>query len=175
MMSTDSVLHNRMLKYKLFSVSLSYPDEKNFSKLFLEDAFKIEVLHREYDTLFRAKGISLYAAEYLAENEFQRANYLSDIMGFYNAFGLQTNNERPDAIFIELEFMHYLIFKEINAPDKEKVLTCFSAEKKFFNEYIYSPAKEIAKAIISQSKNRFYSEIAKSLLDFIEEEKRYYE
>lgn len=171
-MCTESVSRNpstwlrinreRMLKYKEFASAFSYPDE--------------EKLRPDYDRLFRAKEIWLYATEHLAKNEFQRANYLSDIMGFYRAFGVEPDRDRPDSLSAELEFMHYVIFKEIRALDredsKEKVYVCVDAQKKFFTEYLYPAAKRIVESIRRQPEKNFYTEKARELLDFLESEKR---
>lgn len=158
LMSTESASLNygRMLKYKALAAAFSYPDDKS--------------LFSEYDRLFRQKEIWLYGAEYIAENEFQRSNLLSDISGFYKAFGLQTDKDRPDFLVSELEFMYYLIHKELKAPDKEKASVCRDAAKKFFNEHLYAAAKKIAEKIISQGGKGFYSEASRDLLEFLEAE-----
>lgn len=160
LMSTESASLNygRMLKYKALASAFSYPSDKN--------------LFSEYDRLFRQKEIWLYGAEYIAENEFQRSNLLSDISGFYKAFGLQTDKDRPDFLVSELEFMYYLIHKEIKAPEEAKSSVCRDAAKKFFNEHLYAAAKKIAEKIISQDKSDFYPARAQELLEFLESEKK---
>ena len=176
-MLTESVLHNkeRMLKYKAFSVSFSYPDEKFFS-IYKELEEDKESLCIEYDRLFRAGKIWLSCAEHVVKNEFQRVNIISDIMGFYNAFGVKTDKQRPDSLVNELEFMYYIIFKEIKASGKndgeEKSSVCLNAQKKFFINYLYPAAKEIASKIISTTNNIYYKEISEDFLDFIEKEKK---
>jgi DMSO reductase family type II enzyme chaperone len=44
---------------------------------------------------------------------------LKELILFYNHFGLSyaegTQDERPDHICLEMEFLHYLVFKEVNA------------------------------------------------------------
>lgn len=170
-------LKQRTLTYKKFAVAFSYPDEE-FLKFFPEE--KREETVSEYDELFRLKEIWPYATEYLVENEFQRAQYLADIMGFYRAFGLEPDKDRPDAFSSVLEFMHYLIFKQDyalvrNIEDAyEKAKLCLDAQVKFFNTYLYPAAKKFAKAIISQGQNGFYKGVASGLLSFLEEEKEVY-
>ncbi|MCP4259692.1 MAG: molecular chaperone TorD family protein [Planctomycetes bacterium] len=134
----------------------------------------------EYDRLFRAGVVWLYGAEHLVENEFQRANILSDIMGFYTAFGLEPDKERPDSITCELEFMYGLIFKAdrinqglVTDNHDKKINVCRDAEKKFFAEHLEPEANIIAKKIISESNNIFYKQSAKELLAFLKSEKKH--
>lgn len=180
-MSTGSALpdRERLLKYKFYAVAFSYPDEE-FFKTFPDLKRNKEILVSEYDRLFRAQEIWLYATEYLAENEFQRSNYLSDIMGFYRAFGLEPNSDRPDSISTEFEFMHYLIFKTLYALDgnnkkdsKRKSMICRDAQIKFFKEYVHASAKKIAEAIVSRTENGFYKNISLEMLDFLDAEKKF--
>lgn len=179
-MSTDSASHEleRMAKYKAFAVAFSYPDE-NFFKFFPQALKEKEELPSLYDRLFRTSEIWLYTAEYVAKNEFERANYLADIMGFYRAFKVEPNKDRPDSLTAEFEFMHYLIFKRIHAIQSKvkdaqgKASICFDAEKKFFDECLYPGVKLIAARVSSQAKNNFYTDIVKDMIDFLKSEKRY--
>jgi TorA maturation chaperone TorD len=161
----------RTVKYKILSAAFLYPDNNLFD-IFPDVCPDREKLQAEYDRLFRAKEIWLYTTEYLAENEFQRADCLADIMGFYRAFGMDSNKDRPDALPSVLEFMYYLIFKEQRAQATENALICLEAQKKFFTQYVYSPAKKIAETIMAQTQNNFYKEMAEELLEFIESEKK---
>ncbi len=158
--SVSSVKANRdrMLKYKSLANIFLYPDKKE--------------LISEYDHLFRQSEIWLYGAEYMAENEFQRSRILSDIAGFYKAFGLETDKDRPDSLVSELEFMYYLLYKEISAPDNQKASICQDAQRKFFNEHLYPAAKKISEKIISQAKSGFYLEACQGMLEFLESEKK---
>lgn len=48
----------------------------------------------------------------------EKVNNLADVMGFYRAWGLDVSDERqefPDNIVTELEFLHFLAYKELNA------------------------------------------------------------
>ena len=160
-----------MFRYKAWAVAFSYPDD-DFFKFYPQLQTRRQELSLEYDRLFRQNEIWLYGAEHLAENEFQRSRLLSDIAGFYKAFGLETYHERPDFLVSELEFIHYLIYKEINAPDAQKRYLCQDAQKKFFNEHFYPAAKKITEKIIQQARGSFYIEIARVLLESLEAEKK---
>lgn len=175
--SASSVKANkdRMLKYKALAAAFLYPERKELvsePRPFFKDEGECKKRRGEYDHLFRHSEIWLYGAEYIAENEFQRARILSDIAGFYKAFGLETDKDRPDMLVSELEFMYYLLYKEINAPDNQKAAICQDAQRKFFNEHLYPAAKKISKKIISQAKSGFYPEVCQNLLKFLESEKK---
>jgi len=163
----------RLSRYKSLAVAFSYP-EGSFFDFFPEASGEKEGLVREYDRLFRAKDIWLYGTEYMSEHEFQRSNYLADISGFYKAFGVETNIERPDALNAELEFMHYLIFKENNAPTREKAEICLDAQRKFFTEHLSPAAKAIAQKILAASENPFYKNAASELIDFLSQEEEFF-
>ena len=172
----EKVAQERLFAYKMFSAVFNYPGD-TFLSFFPEE--NKERLLAEYDLLFRASEIWLYTVEYMAENEFQRVNYLADISGFYRAFGLETDKERPDFLNVELEFMHFLIFKQMYAlsskigSPKEKAAICQDAQEKFFNTYLYPGAKKIAEKIISQGEAGFYKRKAVEMLEFLESEMKY--
>lgn len=174
----EKVTQERLLAYKMFSAAFNYPEDTLLGFFPKENK---EKLLPEYDLLFRANEIWLYSTEYLAENEFQRVSYLADISGFYRAFGLEIDKERPDFLATELEFMHFLIFKQMYAlcrninDSKEKSAICLDAQKKFFNTYIYPSAKRIAQKVIGQSKAGFYRRKAIEMLAFLELEMKYLE
>ncbi|MBM3130253.1 MAG: hypothetical protein FJ009_16710 [Chloroflexi bacterium] len=166
----------RMLQYKRFAVALTYPDA-GFAAFFSDVAVDANQLALEHDRLFRAKEIWLYSAEHLAENEFQRAQLLADVMGFYRAFGVEPDSDRPDALACEFEFMHYLVYKNLYALESraladaaDKAAICLDAQQKFFVEHLYPAAKKVASAIAAQSENAFYRQIAIEMLAFLEAE-----
>lgn len=170
---------NRMAKYKSLAVAFSYPADQFFT-YFPKYLPQRNLLSAEYDRLFRRKEIRLQCTEYTITHEFQRAQALADIMGFYQAFGVQPANERPDSLACELEFMYYLICKQYRAQEeinssmgKEKSLLCWQAQKKFFNLYIYPGAIRIAQTLISEGQKGFYVKMAKQLLQFLEAERKF--
>lgn len=76
------------------------------------------------------------------DHVFGQSYVMGDIAGFYSAFGLQLSpdiHERLDHLSVELEFMHYLSYKESYAilhDGQEKLKTVVEAEKKFVKEHI---------------------------------------
>lgn len=76
------------------------------------------------------------------DHVFGQSYAMGDIAGFYSAFGLQLSpdvHERLDHLSVELEFMHYLSYKESYAilhDGREKLKTVVEAEKKFVKEHI---------------------------------------
>lgn len=168
-----------MLRYKTFAAAFAYPDDDFFAR-FPDCAGDKDGIRGEYDRVFRAGKVWLYGAEYLIKNEFQRANMLSDLMGFYGAFGCEPDLERPDAITCEMEFMHFLIFKrnrlgtEGAADIKQKAEVCAKAERKFFAEHVAPGARAIAGAIKSNTKYAFYVLAADELVAFLEAEIEYF-
>lgn len=76
------------------------------------------------------------------DHVFGQSYVMGDIAGFYSAFGLQLSpdiHERLDHLSVELEFMHYLSYKESYAilhDGAEKLKTVVEAEKKFVKEHI---------------------------------------
>ncbi len=168
----------RMRQYKTLAAAFSYPDD-SFLAHFPDLVDDKQSLMAEYDRLFRAGKVWLYGVEYLIKNEFQRANALSDIMGFYTAFGLEPNKERPDSITCEMEFMYGLILKrcrasQLSADEQSKIDVCFDAEKKFFIQHLEPAAVLIAEKIISQTENCFYVNIAKDMLEFLASEREHF-
>ena len=161
----------RLSKYKSLAVAFSYP-QGGFFDFFPELSGEREGLVREYDRLFRVKEIWLYGTEYISKHEFQRSNYLADISGFYKAFGVEIKSDRPDSLEAVLEFMHYLIYKEINAPSAEKAEICLDAQKKFLNEYVSPMARAIAQKVIDQTQSSFYKTISLEMQEFLAEEEK---
>lgn len=76
------------------------------------------------------------------DHVFGQSYTMGDIAGFYNAFGLQLSqdiHERLDHLSVELEFIHYLAYKESYAllhDGPEKLQTVVDAEKKFVKEHL---------------------------------------
>jgi DMSO reductase family type II enzyme chaperone len=111
-----------------------------------------------------------YETQYGCSHVFQQTQELADIAGFYKAFGLEIGSnagERLDHISIELEYMHFLTYKEAHArkrhgPDKAEI--CVNAQRKFLDEHLGSWIFHYAKLFRRKIKEGFY----RGLTDFME-------
>lgn len=89
-----------------------------------------------------SKECPLYETQYGAAHVFQQVHELGDIQGFYKAFGLdvsEVERERCDHVSVELEFMHFLLYKQAYASEnhgEEKAQVCADAQKKFLKEHV---------------------------------------
>lgn len=166
----------RMAEYRRLSAAFSYPSEEFFKLFRNENSRRVSIL-RLYDRLFRGRSFWLYTSEYTAANEFERVRNLSEIMGFYRAFGLAPDRERADHLAVQFEFMHFLIFKTLYArhtlESEEKASVRVKAQSEFFNSYLYLGARRIAEELIESSEAGFYSEVSSEMVDFLREEKEY--
>ncbi|MDA8215874.1 MAG: molecular chaperone TorD family protein [Nitrospiraceae bacterium] len=156
--------------YKILSLGFSYPEEKNwiiierilsesqnlfdgemlenvgaFKEYFAKSRQKIEDMESEYLSIFDVGGkISPYETEYLTEKISRKPFELSDIAGFYNAFGFVvneniSNKEAVDHISVELEFMAILALKEEYArvnKHEENLQITQDARMKFLREHL---------------------------------------
>lgn len=179
-MSTVSVSRDqeRLNTYDVLATAVGYPGDRFFER-FPDLSPERDRIVSEYDGLFRNQGIWLYTSEYTTRGEFQQSNCLSDIMGFYRAFGLKIEKERPDGLSVELEFMHFLIFKVIYANEnllenrEEKAQICLDAQRKFFAEFLHPGAVAIAEKINSSSEADYYREVFEEIALFVAEEQEY--
>lgn len=151
--------------FVLASVLSSYPDQNfhenvkillkdlkvntDYESYLLEitsDEKDINILRSEYiDTFDRGQSANpLYETEYGRARAMVKGNELSDIAGFYKAFGLELSEdleykEMLDHVAIELEFYALLLMKQIyldNQKNIEGSEIVFDARKKFLSEHL---------------------------------------
>jgi len=105
----------------------------------------VEALQRIYNRIVGhtiSKECPLFETQYGAAHVFQQVHELGDIQGFYKAFGLDVSDverERCDHVSVELEFMHFLLYKQAYALENhgdEKAQVCVDAQKKFLKEHV---------------------------------------
>ncbi|MDQ1271756.1 MAG: hypothetical protein QG591_386 [Planctomycetota bacterium] len=105
----------------------------------------IETLQRDYRRIVghtMSKECPLYETQFGVAQVFQQVHELGDIQGFYKAFGVDTSDverERCDHVSVEMEFMHFLLYKQAYALENhgdEKAQICVDAQKKFLKEHI---------------------------------------
>ncbi len=157
----------RSFVYQFLSLAFSYPDEEILHKLeeslgdLEQSLHALEIKHDttslrpvlrgarerlldlqgEYNTLF-ATSVKAPAWEtgYELDKTARRAAELSDIEGFYRAFGLNlTAPIEPDSLVAEVEFLAVLLQKQryaVNEDDQEGAEICGDAYRKFLTDHL---------------------------------------
>jgi TorA maturation chaperone TorD len=103
----------------------------------------------DYDAVFGLmvpRNCPPYESEYCRQTfSVFRSQHMADIAGFYRAFGVEPSlvtRERPDHISLELEFMAYLIGKQLRAAESglpgaaADAAICRDAQVKFVREHL---------------------------------------
>lgn len=107
------------------------------------------------------------------DHVFGQSYVMGDIAGFYTAFGLQLSpdiHERLDHLSVELEFLHFLAYKESYAlchDSSEKLQTVVDAEKKFVREHIGRWVPLFAGMLKKKADYGFYKIIADMTADWV--------
>src|SRR6266545_2906491 len=162
------------------------PDQFDMTTLlsFLRPHDEILAVYQQIFGLMISKKCPPYETEYCPQTfSVYRSQQLADIAGFYRAFGLEPSRdlpERHDHIALELEFMGFLIAKELRAADDaEKVAACREAQKSFFKDHVawWVPAFALALrrradrikgvAEIALPPRSFYGAVAHALASFV--------
>jgi DMSO reductase family type II enzyme chaperone len=119
-----------------------------------------------------------YETEYGHEALFQQPQELSDLMGFYNAFGLTLQHgqhERPDHISCECEFQSFLALKEAYAlehQDPHMLAETRKAQKLFLRDHLARFVPAFAARVRQHDADGFYGKLARFLLPFVAAESR---
>ena len=111
---------------------------------------------------------------YTAHHIFQETNDLSDIGGFFRAFGLEMGDkERLDHISVELEFMHFLTYKEAYALEhhgRAKARLCREAQLKFMQDHLGRWAPQFARRLGQKAGGGSFGCVASLLETFVSAE-----
>jgi len=131
-------------------------------------AFGFSDVQETYSVLFShtVKGACpAYELEYGASEVFRRSAELSDIKGFYSAFGLEitdTTHERPDHVSIECEFMSVMAAKEAYALEHTEapgVEIIRNAAAHFLSSHIGQFLPSFARRIQEADVDGFYAAV----------------
>lgn len=118
---------------------------KSELSIYLQSPMQIDELRSEYVDIFdQSKSLNpLYETEYGRERAMFKANELSDIAGFYRAFGFEMNQdgvrEMVDHISVELEFYGLLQMKHLYLQEASDLNGCeivHDAMKKFMDAHL---------------------------------------
>ncbi len=116
-----------------------------------------------------------YGSVYLENERKMMGDSTLDVRSRYREAGLDTAKnfkDAPDHISAELEFMYYLIFKEIEAfadSDTETAMDFIQRQKSFLEDHLMAWVPEFANSIIENAENPFYPNLAKATETFLQE------
>lgn len=125
----------------------------------------------EYTRLFDTGPISLYGGH----NHGTRMQVMEEVLRFHDHFGLAPNpqqNELPDHLVSELEFMHYLCYQEAQATDatEEMAAPYRRAQRDFLERHLGRWATQLHERLVEQQALPFFSEATRLLSAFLVEE-----
>ena len=108
------------------------------------------------------------------DHVFGQAHVMGDIAGFYKAFGLELSrdiHERLDHLSVELEFMHFLAYKESYArchdgADKTQIVV--DAQKKFIKDHIGRWVPLFSRMLVKKADTGFFRHMAEFTADYID-------
>jgi DMSO reductase family type II enzyme chaperone len=176
----------RCLCYAAFSELMASPHEVDARAGLLErvglgdamDALLTEVgsaelthLQSEYSGLFEvgSEGPPVPIREDLQTG--QRAGTREDVVRFYDYFGYVLDEKfswQPDHLSLELEFMHYLCFRE--TEEGADVLSYQLAQVDFAERHLLSWVPRFAAQVEKHAPGSLYARVVAALRDFIEED-----
>jgi TorA maturation chaperone TorD len=108
------------------------------------------------------------------DHVFGQAHTMGDIAGFYRAFGVELSkdiHERMDHLSVELEFMHFLAYKESYArchDGAEKIQIVVDAQKKFVKDHIGRWVPLFARMLVKKADSGFFRHIAEFSSDWMD-------
>lgn len=143
-----------------------------------EAGANLEPLKVDFSKLFVGPYTLLaapYGSVYLDSERKMMGDSTLDVKNRYREAGLDTAKNfkgAPDHITAELEFMHYLIFKEIEAfanSDIETAIGFIQKQKFFLEDHLLAWVPVFAQNITKHAENSFYSNLAQATVLFLKE------
>jgi len=117
-----------------------------------------------------------YGSVYLEGERQVMGASTADVQKRYQAAGLEVANgfkDAPDHIAAELEFMHFLIFKAMEAANQGDVnglVTCLLNQQSFLNVHLGVWVHEFAGHVVDHAKTSFYRNLARATEAFIKDD-----
>lgn len=114
-----------------------------------------------------------YGSVYLDKERKVMGDSTIKTMEFYREAGLEISKdfkELPDHIAVELEFMYYLIFKEIEALRKSDIETAnkfIEMQNRFLNSFLGLWIDSFCEKIKNGTDNKFYKALAEGTSTFV--------
>lgn len=179
--------------YKLLSECYYLPDEKLIAilnglegsrgELYLEivktipGISDVESLKVDYSKLFVGPYGLLappYGSMYLEDTRMVMGNSTMDVRNKYEEAGLDISlKEAPDHIAIELEFIYFLIFKEIEAiknSDSGAAVRYLEKQQVFLETHLGMWVSEFADNMEANAQTEFYRNLARLTKSFVKKD-----
>lgn len=138
----------------------------------------LRAAHTALFTLTVSADCPDYETAYASDDIFQQTQAMADVGGFYRAHGLDVGGieqERPDHITAELEFMSFLALKEAYAIDRlgEAELEAIREDQVLFlRDHLGVWGPEFGRRVEAQTSTEptFYAAVGKALSGWLREE-----
>ncbi|MGE5850662.1 MAG: molecular chaperone, partial [Candidatus Methylomirabilota bacterium] len=136
----------------------------------------LQVLYRRLFGHTARGGVPPYETEYGEDSLFQPSQEMSDLAGFYRAFGLvirPSEHERIDHISCECEFMLFLARKEAYAlvqNNTSMLEDTRSATRLFLRHHLGRWAPAFGRRLARQDPDGFYGGVGELLVAFVTQE-----
>lgn len=164
------------LELHLTNVSAPAADFAQHMRKATENDQSLEALKVDFAKLFVGPYQLLaapYGSVYLDKGRTLMGDSTLDVEYRYREEGLDTAKDfkdAPDHITAELEFMHYLIFREIEAfsnSDMETAISCVQKQKYFLEHHLLAWVPDFTANIIENADTLFYQNLAKATQTFL--------
>ena len=134
-------------------------------------AAELQQLRSEYSGLFEvgSEGPPVPIREDLQTG--QRSGTREDVVRFYDYFGYVLDEKfawQPDHLSLQLEFMHYLCFRE--SEQAEEVLSYQLAQLDFAERHLLSWVPRFAAQVETHAPGSLYARVVGALRDFLAED-----
>lgn len=161
------------------ALKLVCPDASVFSKK-MEEAFLYypsEDLMVEYAGLFVGPyelKAPPYGSVYLDQQRRVMGDSTMEVIKIYKEAGLSIDEdfkELPDHVAVELEFMYYLIYQEVEALEKsqlDKASALRETQELFLNRFLKPWVPSLCERIKASTDNEFYNSLANCVLVFVD-------
>lgn len=114
-----------------------------------------------------------YGSVYMEGERMVMGNSTADVQKRYQATGLDIDarfKDAPDHIAAELEFMHFLIFKEMEAADQldaEGVIKYLEMQRSFLEYHLGAWISEFTDKVVKNAQTDFYQNLARATEAFV--------
>lgn len=135
----------------------------------------LEQAYRDVFSHVHSADCPTYETDYTERDVWRQTRELADLGGFYRAFGLEEQGERPDGLSVELEFMHLATYKAAWAlvqRDAEHAEICRRAQESFLRDHLMKWVPELADRVVAIARTGPYAAVARLAREFLRGEAR---